>query len=120
MGIRVGIDTGGTFTDLVAVDDVSGDWYVAKVPSTPSEPVRALVRALSEAEFDPRAVSLIVVGTTIGLNAVLTRTGARVVYRLEADSAGMVELHKDDSSTDFANTSSVTTAHRERIRGALL
>jgi N-methylhydantoinase A len=41
-------------------------------------------------------------------------------WRLEADSAGMVELHKDDSSTDFANTSSVTTAHRERIRGALL
>ena len=80
MGVRVGIDTGGTFTDLVAVDEVSGDWYVAKVPSTPSDPVRALVRALSEAQFDSRAVSLIVVGTTIGINAVLTRTGAHVVY----------------------------------------
>lgn len=80
MGIRVGIDTGGTFTDLVAVDETSGDWYVAKVPSMPSDPVQALVRALSEAEIDPRDVSLIVVGTTIGINAVLTRTGAHVVY----------------------------------------
>ena len=44
MGVRVGIDTGGTFTDLVAVDDASGRWYVAKVPSTPADPVAAISR----------------------------------------------------------------------------
>ncbi len=38
MGVRVGIDTGGTFTDLVAVDDATGRWYVAKVPSNPGNP----------------------------------------------------------------------------------
>jgi N-methylhydantoinase A len=80
MGIRVGIDTGGTFTDLVAVDERTGDWYVAKVPSTPDRPVEALAAALEQAEFDPGDVSFIVVGTTIGINAVLTRTGARVIY----------------------------------------
>lgn len=80
MGIRVGIDTGGTFTDLVAVDDATGAWYLAKVPSTPEDPVRALSAALQAAGIDGGEVSHIVVGTTIGINAVLTRTGARVVY----------------------------------------
>lgn len=80
MGIRVGIDTGGTFTDLVAVDESSGEWYVGKVPSTPERPVDALAAILDQAQFDPADVSFIVVGTTIGINAVLTRTGARVIY----------------------------------------
>lgn len=80
MGIRVGIDTGGTFTDLIAVDEATGEWYVAKVSSTPSRPVEALGAALEHAGFDPADISFIVVGTTIGINAVLTRTGSRVVY----------------------------------------
>ncbi len=80
MGVRVGIDTGGTFTDLVAVDEESGRWYVAKVPSNPENPVAAVAAALHGAEFAAADVSAVVVGTTIGINAVLTRTGARVVY----------------------------------------
>ena len=80
MGIRVGIDTGGTFTDLVAVDESTGEWYIAKVPSTPARPVEALAAILEQAQFDPADVSFIVLGTTIGINAVLTRSGARVLY----------------------------------------
>lgn len=80
MGIRVGIDTGGTFTDLVAFDDRTDQWYVAKVPSNPKQPVRAIAGALEQAEFDAHDVDFIVVGTTIGINAVLTRSGSRVVY----------------------------------------
>ena len=80
MGIRVGIDTGGTFTDLVAVDESTGEWYVAKVPSNPARPVEALAAVLEQAQFDPADVTFVVVGTTIGINAVLTRTGARVLY----------------------------------------
>ncbi len=80
MGIRVGIDTGGTFTDLVALDEESGKLSLAKVPSNPRNQVAAITSALETADFDPKDVSLIVVGTTIGINAVLTRRGARVVY----------------------------------------
>jgi len=80
MSITVGIDTGGTFTDLVAVDESTGRWHVAKVPSNPENPVAAIDASLHAAGFDPAEVSFVVVGTTIGINAVLTRRGARVVY----------------------------------------
>jgi N-methylhydantoinase A len=79
MGVRVGIDTGGTFTDLVAVDD-AGRSFLAKVPSNPEDPVATVAAVLREAEIDPTEVEQVVVGTTIGINAVLTRRGARVVY----------------------------------------
>ena len=80
MGLRVGIDTGGTFTDLVAVDEASGRWHLAKVPSRPEDPVGTVVAALEAAELDASDVSFVVVGTTLGINAVLTRQGARVVF----------------------------------------
>lgn len=80
MGVLVGIDTGGTFTDLVAVDVDSGRWYLAKVPSRPDDPVGTIASALQAAEFDPAHVAFVVVGTTLGINAVLTRSGARVLY----------------------------------------
>jgi len=44
--LRIGIDTGGTFTDIVCVDDKSGAMRVTKVSSTPSNPAVALVRGV--------------------------------------------------------------------------
>jgi N-methylhydantoinase A len=79
VAVRVGIDTGGTFTDLVAVDS-DGRSFLAKVPSNPDDPVATVAAALAEAGIEPAEVELVVVGTTIGINAVLTRRGARVLY----------------------------------------
>lgn len=78
-GLLVGIDTGGTFTDLVSFDPHTGALATAKTPSVPSEPGRALVNALAAAEIDAGAIAGLVHGTTVGTNALIERTGARVL-----------------------------------------
>jgi N-methylhydantoinase A len=79
MAVRVGIDTGGTFTDLVAVDE-DGRSFLAKVPSNPQDPVATVAAVLTEAGVEAGEIEVVVVGTTIGINAVLTRSGPRVIY----------------------------------------
>jgi N-methylhydantoinase A len=76
--VRVGIDTGGTFSDFVAVDSDTGEVHTAKVPSTPSDPAAA-IRAGLELLGLPQ-VEQVVVGTTVATNAVIERRGARVVF----------------------------------------
>lgn len=78
MTARIGVDIGGTFTDLVCRDAASGDIWVAKAPTTPGELERGVVAALAVLPPDvlPRA-ELFVHGTTIGLNAILQRAGAK-------------------------------------------
>jgi N-methylhydantoinase A len=72
---NVGIDTGGTFTDLVAVRD--GEIRTAKVPSTPPAFDDGVLDALDTAGIPPSDVLLLAHGTTATTNAVITKTGAR-------------------------------------------
>src|SRR6202047_5212312 len=73
--LRIGIDTGGTFTDVVAVDATSGEMRVTKVASTPSNPALALVRGvnaiLAEVGGSPGDVAGMAHGTTVATNALL-------------------------------------------------
>src|SRR2546423_473614 len=76
--VRVGVDTGGTFTDFVY--HAEGRARIFKVPSTPDDPSRAIVEGLRRVVREAR-VSLrdleVVHGTTVGTNALLERRGAR-------------------------------------------
>ena len=78
--IKIGIDTGGTFTDLVVLDDETGEIRTVKVPSTPEEPALAPLQAVKESGAPPAAVDRIVLGTTIATNAGLQKRGATVLY----------------------------------------
>lgn len=73
----IGIDAGGTFTDLVALDSETGELRVAKVSSTPASPVEAVLEALEKAAVGG-AVRRLVHGTTVATNAILERRGARL------------------------------------------
>src|SRR6201981_3874355 len=73
--LRIGIDTGGTFTDIVCVDDKSGAMRVTKVSSTPSNPAVALVRGghaiLNESGASVDDLAVLAHGTTVATNALL-------------------------------------------------
>jgi N-methylhydantoinase A/oxoprolinase/acetone carboxylase beta subunit len=75
VSLRLGIDTGGTFTDFVRI---SGDELVVhKVRSTPADPSRAILAGMGELSADGRSAE-VVHGSTVATNAVLERKGARV------------------------------------------
>src|SRR3954452_2759111 len=68
-----GIDVGGTFTDLIVVDDASGDVRIAKVPTTVDNQAFGVLAALDAAGADPAGLEAIVHGTTTTTNAMLER-----------------------------------------------
>jgi N-methylhydantoinase A len=78
--IVVGVDIGGTFTDLMLYDTGSGGVTVHKVRSTPAEPERAMIDGVMElcstAGVNPAAIGAVYHGTTVATNAVLTHEGA--------------------------------------------
>jgi N-methylhydantoinase A len=88
----VGIDVGGTFTDLTAVDEASGRVVVTKVPSRPRNEAAALLAGLAALGIASRDVRRLVHGTTVGTNAVLERRGARVAVLTTAGFRDLVEI----------------------------
>src|SRR3982074_2855007 len=78
---RIGVDIGGTFTDLILIDDATGDLTVGKVLTTPDDPSRAVADGLSDAptrsETPADQVQHVIHGTTLVTNAVIERKGAR-------------------------------------------
>ena len=75
---QIGVDVGGTFTDLLTLDPVRGVFRVAKVLSTPEDQSIGFIAGLAELETDLAAVAALVHGTTVATNAVLERKGARI------------------------------------------
>jgi N-methylhydantoinase A len=80
VGLVVGIDTGGTFTDMVVFDPASGRLDSLKTSSTPSSPGQAIVNALDEGGIPASDVERFTHGTTVGTNALIERTGCRVAF----------------------------------------
>ena len=82
MSYRLGVDVGGTFTDLLLINETTGETHTAKVPSTPEDSsigvLNGVARICEESAVDPTAIKLVMHGTTVATNAVLTGRGARV------------------------------------------
>jgi N-methylhydantoinase A len=103
---RIGVDVGGTFTDLVAIDD-AGATTLAKVPSTPADPSLGVLDGLSQLAAQlgcERALLLaeterIVHGTTVATNALLEKKGAKLGLLTTEGHRDVVEMReglKDD------------------------
>lgn len=95
MSPSVGIDVGGTYTDIVVVDD-RGTARAGKVMSTPADQGEGVELALQE--FAPPAASVrrIVHGTTVVTNLLLERKGARVTLCATAGATDLLELRRQE------------------------
>src|SRR2546428_3360538 len=97
--MRVGVDVGGTFTDLVAVDE-DGEIDVRKVVTTPEDPSVGMLRAVETGGRGEggraTAIELLVHGTTIATNALLERRGARVVLVTTRGFEDLLWLRRQD------------------------
>lgn len=75
--MRLAVDVGGTFTDVVLHDPEQGQLAFAKVPTTPQQPAVGVLDGVTAAGIPLSEISYFAHGATLGLNALLTRTGAR-------------------------------------------
>ena len=97
--MRVGIEVGGTFTDLVAVDGES--LRTAKVPSTPASPDLGAMNAIDAAGLDPAGIEELVHGSTVATNAVLERKGAAVCLFVTKGTRDLLLLQRHDKDAIY-------------------
>ena len=98
MAWRIGVDIGGTFTDVALVEDTSGRIGVAKVPTTPGDLVEGVLSALKSAigryDVTPSEVGLLSHATTVVTNAILEEKGARAALVTTRGFRDVLELRR--------------------------
>jgi N-methylhydantoinase A len=105
MRLRVGIDIGGTFTDVVALDDDTSRMWQVKVPSDPVQPTANLVRTLQRLRDLTGAtrgeITTVTLGHTIALNALLERRGSRTALLTTAGFRDVLAIGRESRTKLF-------------------
>lgn len=120
-GARIGIDVGGTFTDFVLFDPDGKKLIHYKEPSTPDDPSRALIvglqALLQKAELQADDIDTLMHGTTIGLNAIIQRRGAKIALIVSEGYRDILEIARSrmPSSFDFHARKEEPLVPRHRI-----
>lgn len=123
MSIRVGVDIGGTFTDFCAFDERDGSVHSLKVLSTPLTPGQEVLTGLSELQrhynVEPADISYFTHGTTVGVNTVIQRKGAKLALVTTANFVDVLELArlKMPDPYDLHSTRPVPLISRDRVFG---
>jgi N-methylhydantoinase A len=118
---RIGIDVGGTFTDLVLADVGGRHLFFHKVPSVPLDPSAAVENGIADLlaghGIAPSQIELIVHGTTIGLNAIIQRRGARMALVVSKGNRDILEIARLrlPSSYDFTEPREVPLVPRNLV-----
>ncbi|MBD7989187.1 hydantoinase/oxoprolinase family protein [Ochrobactrum sp. Sa2BUA5] len=120
-GARIGIDVGGTFTDFVLFDPDRKSLIHYKEPSTPEDPSQALIvgfqSLLRKADLGADQIDTLMHGTTIGLNAVIQRRGAKIALIVSEGYRDILEIARSrmPSSFDFHASKEEPLVPRHRI-----
>src|SRR3712207_3781782 len=99
MGALIGIDVGGTFTDLYLSDGAVR--RILKVPSTPDDPSRGVLDALHASGVEAANLEALLHGTTIATNAIIERRGARCALITTKGFRDILELGRRDRPTMY-------------------
>ena len=99
--LLVGVDVGGTFTDLVVADEASGAVRVAKVPTTLGNQAEGVLVALAAAAASPAELGIVVHGTTTATNALIERKGARTGLITTRGFRDVLELGRRTRPTPY-------------------
>jgi N-methylhydantoinase A len=91
---RLGVDVGGTFTDVVILAD--GQLITAKVPSTPSDQSEGVLAGVEAADFDAAALGAFAHGMTVATNALLERRGARLALVTTEGFRDVIEIGRQN------------------------
>lgn len=104
---RVGVDVGGTFTDLVYVNDEAGQVLVHKLPTTPADPSQGTVQGIREitasAGQSPADLDQVFHGTTIATNIVIEHTGATVGMITTEGYRDILHIARHKKPLNFSN-----------------
>ncbi|MBM3676542.1 MAG: hydantoinase/oxoprolinase family protein [Actinobacteria bacterium] len=103
MATRLGVDVGGTFTDLIFYDDETGEVRLGKEPTTPAAPEEGVLAAIAATVPDDRlpVAKYFLHGTTVGLNSLLTRTGAVVGLLCTRGFRDVLEMARGDRAEPY-------------------
>ena len=116
--LRVAVDVGGTFTDVCIVDEDTRDVRVTKVPSTPDDPMRAVVDGVKRGEIDLSTVALFSHGTTVATNALITRRFPKAAMVTTSGFRDVLEIRdgtKDDLWDAYKDVGGPYIRRRDRF-----
>ncbi len=115
--LHVAVDVGGTFTDVSILDADSGHYRFEKVETIPSDPAAGVLAGLHKAEVSLSEVAYFIHGTTLGINALLTRSGAEVAIVTTRGFRDVYELGRTDRDPmyDFKYRKPPSLVPRQRV-----
>lgn len=115
---RVAVDVGGTFTDVCIMDEDTGEIRIEKTPSTPDDPMRAILTGVEAAGIDLADVTMFSHGTTVATNALITRKLPRTAMVCTEGFRDVVEIrrsNKEDLWDTYKDVAKPYIPRRDRL-----
>lgn len=116
--IRVAVDVGGTFTDVVIMDETTGAIRIEKTSSTPDDPMAAILNGIEQGGIDLSKVSMFSHGTTVATNALIQRNLPRTAMICTEGFRDVVEIrraNKEDLWDTYKDVAKPYVARRDRL-----
>lgn len=115
---RVAVDVGGTFTDVCIMDEDTGEIRIEKTPSTPDDPMRAILTGVGDAGVDLSDVTMFSHGTTVATDALITRRLPRTAMVCTEGFRDVVEIrrsNKEDLWDTYKDVAKPYIPRRDRL-----